>query len=261
MGAEKTHQKEGNKVMKLKGKVALVSGGHRGIGEAVVRRFAAEGAHVGLADIAAKAGEELAAKLTEAGHSVEFIKLDVTKAIEWDAAVKALMNRHGRLDILVNNAGIFQRKPMHEISEEEWDLIMDVNGKGVFLGCKAVLGPMKQSGGGSIVNISSTAGIRASMSSHYGASKGAVRLMSKSVAVYYAKDGIRCNSVHPGPVDTVMGYEAVPESVRAERFARIPLGRFARPEEIANAVMFLASDEASFVTGTELIVDGGNTAA
>ena len=247
--------------MKLKGKVALVSGGHRGIGEAVVRRFAAEGAHVGLADIAAKAGEELAAKLTEAGHSVEFIKLDVTKAIEWDAAVKALMNRHGRLDILVNNAGIFQRKPMHEISEEEWDLIMDVNGKGVFLGCKAVLGPMKQSGGGSIVNISSTAGIRASMSSHYGASKGAVRLMSKSVAVYYAKDGIRCNSVHPGPVDTVMGYEAVPESVRAERFARIPLGRFARPEEIANAVMFLASDEASFVTGTELIVDGGNTAA
>ena len=239
----------------------MVSGGHRGIGEAVVRRFAAEGAHVGLADIAAKAGEELAAKLTEAGHSVEFIKLDVTKAIEWDAAVKALMNRHGRLDILVNNAGIFQRKPMHEISEEEWDLIMDVNGKGVFLGCKAVLGPMKQSGGGSIVNISSTAGIRASMSSHYGASKGAVRLMSKSVAVYYAKDGIRCNSVHPGPVDTVMGYEAVPESVRAERFARIPLGRFARPEEIANAVMFLASDEASFVTGTELIVDGGNTAA
>ncbi len=261
MGAEKTHQKEGNKVMKLKGKVALVSGGHRGIGEAVVRRFAAEGAHVGLADIAAKAGEELAAKLTEAGHSVEFIKLDVTKAIEWDAAVKALMNRHGRLDILVNNAGIFQRKPMHEISEEEWELIMDVNGKGVFLGCKAVLGPMKQSGGGSIVNISSTAGIRASMSSHYGASKGAVRLMSKSVAVYYAKDGIRCNSVHPGPVDTVMGYEAVPESVRAERFAKIPLGRFARPEEIANAVMFLASDEASFVTGTELIVDGGNTAA
>ena len=171
------------------------------------------------------------------------------------------MDRHGRLDILVNNAGVYQRKPMHEISEEDWDLIMDVNGKGVFLGCKAALDPMKRSGGGSIVNISSTAGIRASMSSHYGASKGAVRLMSKSVAVQYAKDGIRCNSVHPGPVETAMGYEAVPEAVRAERFAGIPLGRFARPEEIANAVMFLASDEASFVTGTELIVDGGNTAA
>jgi cyclopentanol dehydrogenase len=247
--------------MNLKGKVALVSGGHRGIGEAVVRRFAAEGAHVGLADIAVEAGENLAAELTATGHSVTFIKLDVTKADEWDSAVKTMMDRHGRLDILVNNAGVYQRKPMHEISEADWDLIMDVNAKGVFLGCKAVLDPMKQSGGGSIVNISSTAGIRASMSSHYGASKGAVRLMSKSVAAHYAKDGIRCNSVHPGPVDTAMGYEAVPESVRAERFANIPLGRFARPEEIANAVMFLASDEASFVTGTELIVDGGNTAA
>ena len=247
--------------MKLEGRVALVSGGHRGIGEAVVRRFAAEGAHVGLADVAVEAGEKLAAELNAAGHSVTFIKLDVTKASEWDAAVKALMDRHGRLDILVNNAGVFQRKPMHEISEEDWDLIMDVNGKGVFLGCKTVLDPMKRSGGGSIVNISSTAGIKASMSSHYGASKGAVRLMSKSVAVQYAKDGIRCNSVHPGPVETAMGYAAVPKSVRSDRFAAIPLGRFGRPEEIANAVLFLASDEASFVTGTELIVDGGNTAA
>ncbi len=171
------------------------------------------------------------------------------------------MEQHGRLDILVNNAGVYQRKPMHETSEDDWDLIMEVNSKGVFLGCKAALEPMKRSGGGSIVNISSTAGIRASISSHYGASKGAVRLLSKSVAVQYAKSGIRCNSVHPGPVETEMGYKAVPESVRAERFAGIPLGRFAQPEEIANAVMFLASDEASFVTGTELIVDGGNTAA
>jgi NAD(P)-dependent dehydrogenase (short-subunit alcohol dehydrogenase family) len=247
--------------MKLKGKVALVSGGHRGIGEAVVRRFAAEGAHVGLADVAVEAGEKLAAELRAAGQSVTFLKLDVTRAAEWDTAIKALMDAHGRLDILVNNAGVYQRKPLAEISEAEWDLIMDVNGKGVFLGCKAVLEPMRKSGGGSIVNISSTAGIRASMSTHYGASKGAVRLMSKSVAVYYAKHGIRCNSVHPGPVETVMGYEAVPEAVRAERFAGIPLGRFAQPEEIANAVMFLASDEASFVTGTELIVDGGATAA
>ena len=150
---------------------------------------------------------------------------------------------------------------MHEISEDEWDLIMDVNGKGVFLGCKAVLSAMRASGGGSIVNISSTAGIRASLSSHYGASKGAVRLMSKSVAVTYAKDGIRCNSVHPGPVETIMGYEAVPEALRAERFAGIPLGRFAQPEEIASAIVFLASDESSFITGTELIVDGGATAA
>ncbi|MEE2689147.1 MAG: SDR family oxidoreductase [Pseudomonadota bacterium] len=247
--------------MKLAGKVALVSGGHRGIGEAVVRRFAAEGAHVGIADINLEAGENLAKEMTELGHSVIFLKLDVTSAADWDQAIKSLTNTYGQLDILINNAGVYQRKPMHEISEEDWDLVMGVNGKGVFLGCKAVLEAMKRGGGGSIVNISSTAGIRASMSSHYGASKGAVRLMSKSVAVQYAKDGIRCNSVHPGPVETMMGYEAVPEEIRAERFANIPLGRFARPEEIANAVMFLASDEASFITGTELIVDGGNTAA
>jgi NAD(P)-dependent dehydrogenase (short-subunit alcohol dehydrogenase family) len=247
--------------MNLKGKVALVSGGHRGIGEATVRRLAAEGAHVGLGDIAVEAGEKLAAELTAKGQSVTFLKLDVTKSADWDAAVKALTDAHGRLDILVNNAGVYQRKPMHEISEDEWDLIMDVNGKGVFLGCKAVLSAMRDSGGGSIVNISSTAGIRASLSSHYGASKGAVRLMSKSVAVTYAKDGIRCNSVHPGPVETIMGYEAVPEALRAERFAGIPLGRFAQPEEIASAIVFLASDESSFITGTELIVDGGATAA
>jgi len=247
--------------MPLNGKVALVSGGHRGIGEAIVRRFAIEGAHVGLADIEVEAGEILAEKLIAAGLSVQFIKLDVTKQNDWETAVNTLMEQHGRLDILVNNAGVYQRKPMHETSEDDWDLIMEVNSKGVFLGCKAALEPMKRSGGGSIVNISSTAGIRASISSHYGASKGAVRLLSKSVAVQYAKSGIRCNSVHPGPVETEMGYKAVPESVRAERFSGIPLGRFAQPEEIANAVMFLASDEASFVTGTELIVDGGNTAA
>ena len=247
--------------MKLKGKVALVSGGHRGIGEAVVRRFAAEGAHVGLTDVDISGGENLAKELTANGHSVTFLKLDVTKATDWDKAIRALMDKYGQLDILVNNAGVYQRKPMHETSERDWDLVMGVNGKGVFLGCKAVLDAMKQGGGGSIVNISSTAGIRASMSSHYGASKGAVRLMSKSVAMQYAADGIRCNSVHPGPVETTMGYEAVPEKIRAERFAGIPLGRFAQPEEIANAVMFLASDEASFITGTELIVDGGNTAS
>ena len=139
--------------------------------------------------------------------------------------------------------------------------LQEVDVDSVFWGCKLILPYMHKGGGGSIVNISSTAGIRASISSHYGASKGAVRLLSKSVAVQYAKSGIRCNSVHPGPVETEMGYKAVPESVRAERFAGIPLGRFAQPVEIANAVMFLASDEASFVTGTELIVDGGNTAA
>ena len=144
--------------MKLAGKVALVSGGHRGIGEAVVRRFAAEGAHVGIADVNLEAGENLAKEMTELGHSVTFLKLDVTSAADWDQAVKSLTDKYGQLDILINNAGVYQRKPMHEISEEDWDLVMGVNGKGVFLGCKAVLEAMKRGGGGSIVNISSILG-------------------------------------------------------------------------------------------------------
>ena len=247
--------------MSLEGKVALVSGGSRGIGAAIVRRFAREGAHVGLGDVDRQAGEDLANELSGAGHSVTFLLLDVTKADDWNAAIASLTAAHGGLDILVNNAGIYSLKPLEDIPEDEWDRVMDVNAKGPFLGAKAAVPAMRARGGGAIVNISSTAGIRASVASHYGASKGAVRLMTKSVAARYAKDGIRCNSIHPGPVETDMGYAAVPESVRAERFARIPLGRFATPDEIANAVLFLASDEASFITGTELIVDGGATAA
>ena len=138
---------------------------------------------------------------------------------------------------------------------------MAVNAKGPFLGVQAVFASMRSRGGGSIVNISSTAGIRASIATHYGSSKGAVRLMSKSVAVQGAPHRIRCNSVHPGPVDTSMGHAAVPADIRDDRLGRIPLGRFAEPREIANAVLFLASDESSFITGTELIVDGGATIA
>ena len=166
----------------------------------------------------------------------------------------------GRIDIFFNNAGVIKIHPFLEIEEADWDHIMAVNAKGPYLGTRAVLDAMRSGGGGSIVNISSTAGIRASIAAHYGASKGAVRLMTKSIAATQAEHGIRCNSVHPGPVDTEMGHQAVPETVRAERLARVPLARFARPEEIANAVLFLASDEASFITGAELIVDGGNTA-
>jgi NAD(P)-dependent dehydrogenase (short-subunit alcohol dehydrogenase family) len=248
-------------VMRLTSKVALVSGGAGGIGEAVARRFAAEGAHVGIGDVDEARAQTLAAELCADGASVIAFALDVTQAQQWRAAVAAMLGAHGRLDILVNNAGVYQRRGLEDISEEDWDLIMDVNAKGVFLGAQAVVQAMRNGGGGSIVNISSTAGIRASLSTHYGASKGAVRLMSKSIAVHHASAGIRCNSVHPGPVATAMGYEAVPEAVRTDRLARIPLGRFARAEEIAGAVLFLASDDASFVTGTELIVDGGATAA
>ena len=246
--------------MRLEGKVALISGGARGIGAAMSTRFAAEGAHVCIGDIEDAAGIALAETIQAAGQDARFMRLDVIDSAAWQAAVDALVADFGGVDILVNNAGIYDRRPLEEISEESWDRVMGVNAKGPFLGAKAVIPAMRMKGGGSIVNISSTAGIRGSVASHYGASKGAVRLLTKSIAGTYAKDAIRCNSVHPGPVETEMGYAAVPEAVRAERFGRIPLGRFADPSEIANAVLFLASGEASFMTGSEMVVDGGSTA-
>ncbi len=246
--------------MRLEGKIALISGGARGIGAAMSTRFTAEGAHVCIGDIEEAAGLALADTIQAAGQDARFMPLDVTDSAAWRAAVGALVEDFGGVDILVNNAGIYDRRPLEDISEEAWDRVMDVNAKGPFLGTKAVIPAMRMKGGGSIVNMSSTAGIRGSVASHYGASKGAVRLLTKSIAGTYAKDRIRCNSVHPGPVETEMGYAAVPEAVRAERFGRIPLGRFADPSEIANAVLFLASDEASFMTGSEMVVDGGSTA-
>ncbi len=246
--------------MRLKDKVALISGGAHGIGAAISTRFAEEGAHVAIGDIDPAGGEALAARLRGQGHDARFILLDVTDAAAWAAAASALTAAFGGVDILVNNAGIYDRRPLEAIDEADWDRMMAVNAKGPFLGVKAVLPAMRLRGGGAIVNMSSTAGVRASVAAHYGASKGAVRLLTKSIAGTYAKDGVRCNSVHPGPVATEMGYAAVPEAVREDRFGRIPLGRFAAPPEIANAVLFLASDEASFITGAELLVDGGATA-
>lgn len=245
---------------RLLGKVALVSGGSTGIGAAIVQRLAREGAHVGLGDIDARQGEAVVTEVEAAGGSAGFISLDVTESGQWQAAVQQLLADHNRLDILVNNAGIYARTPIESISEAEWSKMIDVNVKGVFLGAQAAIPAMRKSGGGSIINISSTAGLRGSVATHYAASKGAVRLISKSIAGHCAADGIRCNSVHPGPVDTAMGHAAVPADVRDDRFNRIPLGRFARPEEIAGAVYFLASDDSSFVTGSELVVDGGGTA-
>lgn len=246
---------------RLAGKVALVSGGSNGIGAAVVRRLAAEGAHVGVADVDPQRGEAVVQEVVSAGGSARFLQLDVTQAVQWKAAVQEMVATYNRLDTLVNNAGVYARTPIESIDEEEWARVIDVNIKGVFLGAQAAIPEMRRTGGGSIINISSTAGLRGSIATHYGASKGAVRLMSKSIVVQCAKDGIRCNSVHPGPIDTAMGHAAVPEDVRQERFGRIPLGRFGQPGEIAGAVFFLASDDSTFMTGSELVVDGGSTAA
>ena len=213
---------------RLAGKVALVSGGSTGIGAAIVRRLAKEGAHVGLGDIDAQEGEAVVNEIESAGGSAQFFSLDVTESGQWQAAVEALLSAHNRLDILVNNAGIYARTPLESIDDAEWSKMIDVNVKGVFLGAQAAVPAMRQSGGGSIINISSTAGLRGSVATHYAASKGAVRLISKSIAGQCAVDGIRCNSVHPGPVDTAMGHAAVPADVRDDRFNRIPLGRTRR---------------------------------
>ncbi len=245
---------------RLQGKVALVSGGAAGIGAAIVRRFAREGAAIVFGDINEEAGAALQREIAASGGQARFVPLDVTDRGQWQAAIDATLQAHGRLDVLVNNAGIYARTPLEDITDDEFDRIMDVNVKGVFIGAQCAIPAMRQSGGGSIINLSSVAGMRGSVATHYGASKGAVRLMTKSIALQCAKDNIRCNSVHPGPVDTAMGHQAVPEAVRAARFARTLLGRFAQPEEIAGAVFFLASDDSTYMTGSELVIDGGTTA-
>tara|TARA_Y100000385_G_scaffold204072_1_gene211429 strand:- start:1800 stop:2546 length:747 start_codon:yes stop_codon:yes gene_type:complete len=246
--------------MILNGKTALITGGSEGIGAAVVRRFAQEGANVWFGDINQTAGEELEKELSHYRSRLNFITLDVTQVSDWELAIEKIVLQNGKLDILVNNAGIYQRKPIEDTTEEEWDRMLEVNAKGPFIGSKVCFNALKASGNASIINLSSTAGLKASLSVHYGASKGALRLMTKSIANRFAKNGIRCNSVHPGPIDTKMGHQAVPDDQLQERlYDRIPLGRFGTPNEVANAILFLASDESSFITGSELVVDGGAT--
>jgi NAD(P)-dependent dehydrogenase (short-subunit alcohol dehydrogenase family) len=248
--------------MLLQGRSTIISGGAAGIGAATARRFAAEGASVALGDIDEAAGTALCEALAAQGTEALFMRLDVARAGDWARLVDAARERFGGVDVLVNNAGIYARRTVMEVSEEQWERMMEVNVKGVFLGLKAVIPAMQARGGGSIVNLSSVAGLIGSgISSDYNASKGAVRLLTKSVAIQYAADGIRCNSVHPAPIATAMGFESMPEGpIRERRLAEIPLGRLGTPEEVANAIVFLASDQASFITGSELVVDGGLTA-
>lgn len=244
--------------MNLKDKVVLISGGAQGIGAAIVQRFADEGAIVAITDLASAPIEAQAQALRDAGKRAVAIPLDVALQADWVRAVDALTQDHGGVDILINNAGILDTAYLEDISDEAWDLTMAVNAKGPFLGCRAVMASMRARGGGAIVNVSSMAGITGGRATHYCSSKGAVRLMTKSVALVGAPDKIRCNSVHPGFVETAMAQMAVAKpGVRAAQLARLPLGRFADPSEIANVVVFLASDEASFMTGAEVAVDGG----
>ena len=248
--------------MRLEGKVALITGAARGQGAAEAKLFAQEGAKVLLADVSDPEGIAVAAEIAEAGGDAVYVHLDVTNEAEWDAAVQKAVSSFGKLDILVNNAGIWRRGHVMETSSEQWDDIMGVNAKGVFLGTKAAIPEMRKAGGGSIVNISSTAGLVGSKtSSAYSASKGAVRIFSKSTAVQYASEGIRANSIHPGPIDTDMGDQVWPDvASRDASIARTALSRIGTAQDIAYGALYLASDEASFVTGSELVIDGGVTA-
>ncbi|ETW93334.1 MAG: short-chain dehydrogenase [Candidatus Entotheonella factor] len=246
---------------KLDGKVALISGGARGQGAAEAKTFVQEGAQVVFGDILDDAGAHVEADIRAAGGEAVYVHLDVTSEADWRGAVQEAVSRFGKLNILVNNAGIIiPRVPIEERTGDEWDRVMAVNAKGVFLGTKYAIPAMRQAGGGSIVNISSIAGIGQSLHQEpaYAASKGAVRIFTKVTASQHAKDKIRCNSVHPGPIDTEMLRSAMSDpQVLDQRLGRVPLGRMGVVEEIVAGVLFLASDDASYVTGTELVIDGG----
>ena len=247
---------------RLKGKVALISGGARGQGAAEARLFAGEGARIVIGDVlddlCKRTADEINSK--SGSKAVAAIHLDVTRAADWRTAVDTCITEFGGLDVLVNNAGIANVKGIEETSEEEWDSVVNINQKGVWLGMKAAIPAMRRRGGGSIINISSIHGIIGSAgSAAYHGTKGAVRLLTKSAAVQYAPDKIRVNSVHPGVILTPM-VDVVPRSELQPLIDMAPMKRGAQPEEVGWCVVFLASDEASFVTGAELVVDGGYTA-
>jgi NAD(P)-dependent dehydrogenase (short-subunit alcohol dehydrogenase family) len=247
--------------MRLEGKVAFISGGARGLGEADVRRFVQEGARVAFGDILEEAGRALESELRGNGAQILFTPLDVTSEKQWERALQATVENFGRLDILVNNAATGGPGSIEDTTRTFWDRIMAVNLTGVFLGTKVAIPWMRETGGGSIVNISSQMGITASTNSNvvYQTSKGAVRMFSKAAAIQHADDNIRVNSVHPGPIATEKMLAGISENPDQGRYLvdRVPIGRLGTPEEVANGVLFLASDESSFITGTELLIDGG----
>ena len=246
--------------MRLENKVANVTGGASGMGAATARRFAKEGAKVVVADMLEADGQAVVAEIAKAGGTAMFIALNVTDEANWFALVAETVAKYGKLDITVNNPGISGRAGNDLLETGIWERVMSVNATGVFLGTAASVPAMQKNGGGSIINISSISGVVGQTMVHmsYNASKGAVRTMTKSTAVQFGKDNIRCNSVHPGlmPPMRTSGATADP-TVRAKMLKSVPLGRNGEVDEVANATLFLASDEASYVTGTELYVDGG----
>jgi cyclopentanol dehydrogenase len=250
---------------RLENKVVLITGASRGMGAEEARLFASEGANLALVDVRSDEVEQLAKDLGKAGHEVIARRLDVTSEEDWADSVAAVEERFGRLDVLINNAGVLDPMGVEDTTREAWNRVIEVNQTGVWLGMKASMPALRRAGGGSIVNISSIYGIVGSgASAAYHASKGAVRILTKTAAIQYGPEGIRVNSVHPGFIDTPMIHEVTPEGARAEveaaLSAQAPLARLGVAKDVAYGVLYLASDEAAFVTGSELVIDGGVTA-
>ncbi|MDR3536601.1 MAG: glucose 1-dehydrogenase [Acetobacteraceae bacterium] len=243
--------------MRLKDKVAIITGGAHGMGEAEARLFAREGAAVVIADLLEQQGEAVAADIAAGQGRARFIRTDVTSEADWRHLIAETVATYGRLDILVNNAGISGSAVGDGLSLEGWNKLMAINATGVFLGTTLAAQEMAKAGRGSIVNISSIMGFIGSADGHlgYSASKGAVRIMTKSAAVRWGPDGVRVNSVHPGYMPAMLG--GTNAGGRAAKIPQTPLRRLGEPIDVAWGVLFLASDEAAFVTGTELVIDGG----
>jgi NAD(P)-dependent dehydrogenase (short-subunit alcohol dehydrogenase family) len=245
--------------MRLEDKIAIVTGAGNGMGESMARIFARERAKVVVADIAEEDGKRVAADIVAAGGEAIFVRLDVSKENDWAAVIAATVQRYERLDILVNNAGVSGALPNLN-SLADYDRIMAINARGTFLGMQHALPEMRKVGGGSIVNLSSISGLIGQTNVHmgYNGAKAAIHVMTKAAAVQFAKYGIRVNSVHPGLMPPMRsGQAGADPAARAKALEAVPLRRAGLPEEAAYAVMFLASDEASYITGTEIIVDGG----
>ena len=256
---------------RLPGKVAIVTGGSSGIGEETARVFARHGASVVLCDLQDELGVAVASEILTAGGKGEYRHLDVTQEDEWTSLVDDVEAKYGRIDVLCNIAGIGRgidpatgkrtSMDLPGLSLDSWNQVMAVNAAGVFLGTKMVHAAMKRASGGSIINISSICGLVGSFgNAAYNASKGAVQIFSKSAALQYAKDLIRVNSVHPGFVDTPLARPGLVGNAGKARMDATPLGRYGKPSDIAYGCLYLASDEAAWMTGSELVIDGGMTA-
>jgi NAD(P)-dependent dehydrogenase (short-subunit alcohol dehydrogenase family) len=245
--------------MRLPGKVAIITGGAHGMGAEEAKLFAREGAKVVIADVLEEEGKQLEAEISKSGGEAMFLRADVTSEGDWNRLVEATVARFGKLDILVNNAGLSSTSAADPMDTEGWHRIMEVNTTGVFLGTKYAIPAMQRAGGGAIVNISSIMGFVGGESGHpaYHASKGAVRIFTKATAVKYGPDGIRANSIHPGFMPPMRSSRPRDTAALQRLIDWTPLRRTGKPIEVAYGVLFLASDEASFITGTELVIDGG----